>query len=119
MMGQEDFEGYSQALCRIVETCDCRRRPIEEGTPTTDLAERAVVNHARYLASLDEEIEWRVCEATGRALARIELGTYGRCLECGEEISAKRLDAVPWASLCVSCQKQMETRSDLSQARAA
>lgn len=118
-MRQEDLEGYSGALGRIVETCDCRRRPPEELIAITDMAEQAAVNHARYLASLDEEIEWRICEAAARALTRMELGTYGCCLECGEEISAKRLDAVPWASLCVSCQERMETGGDLSQARAA
>jgi DnaK suppressor protein len=116
MMSQKDVERRQRALRRIVEACDCRRRPPEEVVPITDLAEQAAVNHARYLASLDEEIEWRICEAAGRALTRIELGTFGRCLECGEEISPKRLNAVPWASLCVSCQEQIETGGALSQA---
>jgi DnaK suppressor protein len=42
------------------------------------------------------------------ALERIELGTYGRCSECGKAIQEKRLSAVPWASLCVSCQRREE-----------
>ncbi len=47
------------------------------------------------------------------ALERIELGTYGRCSECGKPIEQKRLSAVPWALLCVNCQGREEMR-DLS-----
>ena len=37
------------------------------------------------------------------ALTRIELGTYGVCTSCGEEISAARLEAVPYATRCTDC----------------
>jgi DnaK suppressor protein len=37
-----------------------------------------------------------------RALAKLEDGTYGRCDVCGEPIGAGRLEALPWAVLCVS-----------------
>jgi DnaK suppressor protein len=43
------------------------------------------------------------------ALAKIEDGSYGLCEQCEEPIAAKRLDAVPWARLCVSCQSNAET----------
>ena len=36
-----------------------------------------------------------------RALAKLEDGTYGRCDVCGEPVGAERLDALPWAVLCV------------------
>ena len=36
-----------------------------------------------------------------RALAKLEDGTYGRCDVCGEAIPAERLEALPWAVLCV------------------
>jgi DnaK suppressor protein len=39
------------------------------------------------------------------ALDRIATGDYGICLECEESISAKRLNALPWAALCLSCQE--------------
>jgi DnaK suppressor protein len=32
-------------------------------------------------------------------------GSYGTCLHCEEEISPKRLDAVPWAAYCIRCQE--------------
>jgi len=43
------------------------------------------------------------------ALERIKLGIYGRCSECGKPIQEERLSAVPWALLCVSCQRRKET----------
>lgn len=42
------------------------------------------------------------------ALAAIEDGTYGLCANCEEPIPRRRLDAVPWARLCVSCQEEAE-----------
>ena len=38
-----------------------------------------------------------------RALGRIEDGTYGECVRCGEDIAAARLEARPEASLCIDC----------------
>jgi RNA polymerase-binding transcription factor len=39
------------------------------------------------------------------ALARIEDGSYGQCQNCGSEIPAERLDAVPTTALCVTCKQ--------------
>jgi DnaK suppressor protein len=42
------------------------------------------------------------------ALDRISDGSYGACLECEEEISPKRLRAMPWATLCINCQEHAD-----------
>ncbi len=42
------------------------------------------------------------------ALRRIEDGSYGTCLGCEEAIGKKRLDAVPWTPLCITCQGKNE-----------
>lgn len=42
------------------------------------------------------------------ALLRIEQGAYGFCEQCESPIQPKRLDAVPWARLCINCQSQTE-----------
>ncbi len=44
------------------------------------------------------------------ALERIEEGTYGTCEECGVRIPKKRLDAIPYATMCVRCAEQHERR---------
>jgi DnaK suppressor protein len=43
-----------------------------------------------------------------RALARIADGSYGVCLHCEEDISPKRINAVPWAAFCIKCQEQVD-----------
>lgn len=40
-----------------------------------------------------------------RALAKLDDGTYGRCDRCGGPIGDERLDAIPWALLCIDCKK--------------
>jgi DnaK suppressor protein len=43
-----------------------------------------------------------------RALARIADESYGICLHCEEDISPKRVNAVPWAAFCIRCQEQVD-----------
>jgi DnaK suppressor protein len=45
-----------------------------------------------------------------RALSRIANGTYGVCLQCKEDISPKRMAAVPWAAFCIKCQEKIDRR---------
>ena len=44
------------------------------------------------------------------ALERVAGGTYGECQACGEQISANRLKAIPWAEYCLSCE-EMRSRN--------
>ena len=43
------------------------------------------------------------------ALDRLDAGRYGRCAECGEEIAASRLKALPFAVRCLDCQEARES----------
>lgn len=45
----------------------------------------------------------REIAAINAALGRIEDGSYGICAKCGDDISAARLEAVPYAALCRNC----------------
>ena len=45
-----------------------------------------------------------------RALERIDEGTYGICANCGKPIQAERLEALPWADLCIDCQRKSDAR---------
>jgi len=62
----------------------------------TDAEER---EKAYYFASKEGRLLYHIDEA----LRRISDGTYGKCGECGEEISLDRLEAVPHARLCIKC----------------
>jgi DnaK suppressor protein len=68
-------------------------------------------------ATLNREIDYTLGENSEQvlseidvALKRIEEGTYGICANCGREIPTERLEAYPWASLCIDCKRQAERR---------
>ncbi len=46
-----------------------------------------------------------------RALKRIEEGTYGRCVDCGQPIPEKRLLVIPWAARCIKDEERLEQRN--------
>lgn len=54
------------------------------------------------LTSLDDSLNDEL-EQIENALLKIEKGDYGKCEDCGKEISVKRLKAVPHASFCIKC----------------
>jgi DnaK suppressor protein len=41
-----------------------------------------------------------------RALGKMDAGTYGSCERCGRPIAPERLDALPWAMLCIACKQE-------------
>jgi DnaK suppressor protein len=45
------------------------------------------------------------------ALRRLEKGDFGLCQLCGQPISRKRLDALPWTPYCINCQEKAEKES--------
>ena len=44
-------------------------------------------------------------ELVDAALSRLDAGTFGTCLRCGNDIAPGRLEALPWAAYCIACQK--------------
>lgn len=56
----------------------------------------------------------RLLNRIERSLERIHCGTFGECTSCGEEISHKRLNAMPWTEYCLHCQDERERLTRLS-----
>lgn len=75
---------------------------------TADIVDRAVTTYSRELNFSQSENETQLLQMVKAALARMQDGTYGQCLNCGREIGIKRLEAVPWTHLCIDCQTQAE-----------
>lgn len=48
--------------------------------------------------------------AIDAALARLDAGTYGRCTSCHKPVAPERLEALPWAALCIDCQRAAHYR---------
>ena len=69
----------------------------------------AQTNTARDLEFALDEHETLELAQVAAALARIEAGTYGQCVDCGVEIPAERLQVAPAAARCITCQEKVES----------
>ncbi len=72
------------------------------------LGDVATATFDRELASTLEENSSHVLAEIDAALARIEAGTYGVCQACGRPIGEERLEALPWAMLCIEDKRRQE-----------
>ena len=79
-----------------------------------DLAEPLNPDFSEQAVQMEEDIPLegqaaliaRHIASVMRALTRIENGTYGQCMRCGDEIASKRLEARPEAALCIECARK-------------
>src|SRR5215475_11807673 len=87
----------AQKASQLVHRLDI---PSDEG----DLSQQS---HEEWIFLNRNTIDMKLLREVSGALHRIDNGQYGVCLECEEPISAKRLEAVPWARYCVTCQDKV------------
>lgn len=73
-----------------------------------DPNDRATVESDRSFELRLRGRERKLMEKIDEALARIKSGRFGICLECGENITIKRLEARPVAELCIDCKTRQE-----------
>jgi DnaK suppressor protein len=76
-----------------------------ENTATED---QVPLLHEQFVAITTSSRDRRRLASIQSALERLERGEFGICEACEEQIPLKRLQAIPWAALCVPCQEQME-----------
>ena len=94
---QRELEGELEVLTHVprdpTATVSFGKR-VGEGT--TEAVERIhTTSAARALAAMLDDVR--------RALAKLAEGSYGTCDACGRAIPPERLDAIPWAVLCIAC----------------
>ena len=82
----------------------------EESAYDNHLADTATDTYDRELDYTLEENSEHVLADIEAALKRIDDGTYGICTNRGEQIPVERLEARPWATLCIDCQRDRERR---------
>jgi RNA polymerase-binding protein DksA len=80
----------------------------EDAVFDNHLADTATETYDRELDYTLEENSEHVLAEIEAALKRIEAGRYGICTNCGKQILEERLEALPWATLCIDCQRQRE-----------
>jgi DnaK suppressor protein len=102
-----------------------QKREILETLASTNADFRAIVEEMDpkdFADVASDDIDRKMLEALGSqeikrlraidaALSRIQLGRYGQCMKCGKKIPAERLSAIPYAVLCIECQKGEERRN--------
>ena len=117
-----DTERFRDALLderRRVEHARATLRDEHRGSLDEEVEGVAATNDSHLAetatATLGREIDYTLGENSGHVLAaidaalkRIDDGTYGTCITCGDQIRYERLEASPWASLCIDCKRRAE-----------
>lgn len=85
----------------------CHREEIAIET-TPDTLDEVQMTGERDLAIRNLDRDSRMLRLIRTALARIAEGSFGVCQRCEEDISPKRVQALPWAAYCISCQEQID-----------
>ncbi|MBM3222160.1 MAG: TraR/DksA family transcriptional regulator [Candidatus Rokubacteria bacterium] len=106
---RRDLERRRMTISRAIQTA--MRSTREDGDRTEiskDPYGSASSSHDDELAAINVERLARDLKLIDRALADIDAGRYGVCVECEEPIAAKRLKVLPFATRCVECQAKSE-----------
>jgi len=102
-------EVHKEALEKALrETLGTFRRDELEIEPMADPLDAVRWSMERELAGQTLDQKAQRAHEIRAALDRLEARTFGVCEDCASPIGAKRLNVVPWATRCVSCQKQAE-----------
>lgn len=122
-MSAVDTEHFRELLLEkrqaVIEALDYlhKENPGSLEDETGELVSGSADQHMADTATetVDREIDYTLEASDGRlltaidsALNRIEDGTYGTCVNCGAQIAPERLEAMPWATLCIDCKRKEE-----------
>ena len=75
---------------------------------TEDEGDLAIISHARELFYNLQEGDLARLRSIEEAMEALDRGQYGECIRCDDDIDERRLDVVPWATMCIRCQEQTE-----------
>jgi len=82
-----------------------RERDAEATQDPADMAANAYTKELLMSMSTNDR---QLLDSIDAALDRLDDGEYGKCVNCGDPIQEKRLEAVPWARHCIRCQDMIE-----------
>ena len=113
-MDKKRLDYYKKKLLtRREELLKTIARTAEEGRladedPTVDLADKAANSYTKEFLFGISNTDRSILNMIDAALKRIQNEEYGVCANCQEEMQQKRLEAVPWAKHCITCQEKAE-----------
>jgi len=76
--------------------------------PTVDLADKAANSYTKEFLFGQTNHDRSQLQLIEEALGRMKENSFGQCANCQAEVQQKRLEAVPWARHCISCQEKQE-----------
>ena len=79
----------------------------------SDVMDRSTIETDRNFLLKLRDRERKLLKKINDALQRIENGSFGICLMCGDEINAARLKARPMTTLCIACKEEQEKKEKL------
>lgn len=103
---KKQLQQYREELLRNVKNNDSNIQ--DKSDEVRDSADIATDYYERELAIGLSESDRKKLQQVEQALDRIEKGSYGKCNECGCTIAVPRLEALPFAQLCIECQAKQE-----------
>ncbi|HNY22492.1 MAG TPA: TraR/DksA family transcriptional regulator [Treponemataceae bacterium] len=86
-------------------------RDIVEGLDPKDFADIASDDMDRKMLETIGSKDMKRMKLIDSAITRIEQGKYGLCMKCGKKIPKERLEAIPYALMCIECQTADERRN--------
>jgi len=86
-------------------------RAIVEGLDPKDFADIASDDMDRKMLETIGSKDMKRMRLIDSAITRIEQGKYGLCMKCGKKIPRARLEAIPYALMCIECQEADERRN--------
>jgi RNA polymerase-binding protein DksA len=86
-------------------------KKIVEGMDPKDFADIASDDIDRKMIEALGSQELKRLRLIDSALTRIQQGKYGLCIKCGKKIPQSRLEAIPYALMCVECKSAEERRN--------
>lgn len=104
---RKKLEAKRDDLLKTIARIEEEGRTADEES-NVDLADKAANSYTKEFLFGQTDNERRVLNLVQEALKRIDNDSYGLCVNCGEEIQQKRLEAVPWARHCIACQEKQE-----------
>lgn len=82
----------------------------EQFSSPQDMEDIAMLNFIEDKGLMLADIHRQEIEALDGAVVRLDNGTYGLCVECGQDIDIERLKVMPYADCCVQCKSKHEER---------
>ena len=95
-------------LISLVQKTEDYGREANTEAEGMDLADKASSSYTKEFMFSKSDSDRQLLQEVVDALSRIEEGGYGECINCGNAVERKRLEAVPWSPLCLGCQEQAE-----------